>query len=83
VNDAALMRGGEAASNLRRNSCGATRHKWANAAQHGGEIFAVNKLHDDRRGFTFWSNIKDGGNVWMRNDGGGAPFGAEACRSGG
>jgi hypothetical protein len=34
VNDAALMRGGEAARNLRRNSCGATRHKWANATQH-------------------------------------------------
>jgi hypothetical protein len=82
VNNAALMRGGEAARNLRRNSCGATRHKWANAAQHGGEIFAINKLHNDRWRFTLWSNVKDGGNVRMRNDCGGTPFGAET-RSGG
>jgi len=82
VDDSALMRGGEAARNLRRNSCGATRHEWSNAAQHGGEIFTVNKFHDDRRSFTLWCNVKDGGNVRMRNDCGGTPFGAEA-RGGG
>ena len=83
VTDAALMRGGEAARNLRRNSCGATRHKRANAAQHGGEIFAVNKFHDDRWSFTLWRNVKDGGNVRMRDDCGSAPFGAEARGGGG
>ena len=83
MNDAALMCCGEAARNLCGNGCGATRHERTDAAQHGGKIFAVNKLHDDRRSFTLWSNIKNGGNVRMRNDGGGAPFGAEACRSGG
>jgi hypothetical protein len=83
VNDATLMCGGEAARNLRRNRCGSTRHKWADAAQHGGEIFAVNKFHDDRGGFTLWRNIKDGGNVRMRNDCGGAPFGSEERGGGG
>jgi hypothetical protein len=82
VNDAALMRCGKAARNLRRNSCGATRHKRADTAQHGGEIFAINKLHDDCWRFTLWSNVKDGGNVRMRNDCGGTPFGAEACSGG-
>jgi hypothetical protein len=82
VNDAALMRCGKAASNLRRNSCGATRHERANTTQHGGEIFTINELHDDRWSFTLWRNVKDSGNIWVRNDCGGTPFGAEA-RSGG
>jgi hypothetical protein len=34
VDDAALMCGGEAARDLRRNSCGATRHERADTAQH-------------------------------------------------
>jgi hypothetical protein len=83
VNDAALMRCGKAARNLRRNSCGATRHKRADTAEHRGEIFTVNELHDDRWSFTLWSNVKDGGNVRMRNDCGGAPFSAEARGGGG
>jgi hypothetical protein len=83
VNNAALMRCGKAARNLRRNSCGATRHKRADTAEHRGEIFTVNKLHDDRRSFALWRNVKDGGNVRMRNDCGGAPFSAEARGCGG
>jgi hypothetical protein len=83
VNDTALMRCGEAARNLRRNSCGATRHERADSAQHGSEIFAVNKLHDDRRSFALWRNVKDGGNIRMRNDCSGAPFSAEARGCGG
>jgi hypothetical protein len=81
VNDAALMCGGEPARNLRRNSCSATWHKWADTSEHRGEIFAVNKLHDDCRSFTFWGYVEDCGNVRVRDDRGGAPFRAEA-RSG-
>jgi hypothetical protein len=83
VNDAALMRGGEAARNLRRNSCSATRYERADTAQHRGEIFAINKFHNNRRSFAFWRNVKDSGNVRMRNDCGGTPLGAEARGSGG
>jgi hypothetical protein len=83
VNDAALMRCGKAARNLRRNSCGATRHKRADTAEHRGEIFTVNELHDDRWRFTFWRNVKDSGNIRMRNDCSGAPFSAEARGCGG
>jgi hypothetical protein len=82
VNDATLMRCGKATSNLRRNSCGATWHERADTAQHGGEIFTVNEFHDDRRRFTFWCYVKDGGDVRMRNDCGGTSFGAEARGSG-
>jgi hypothetical protein len=83
VNDASLMRGGEATRNLRRNSGSTTRHERANASQHGSKILAINKFHNDCGCFTLWCNVKNSGNVWMGNDGGGTTFGAEARGSGG
>jgi hypothetical protein len=81
VNNSALMRSREPTCNLRRNCRCAAWHKWTDASQHRGEIFAVNKLHDDRRRFTFWGNVKDGSNVRVRNDRSGPTYRAEA-RSG-
>jgi hypothetical protein len=78
MNDAAHMCGGESACNLCSNRCRAAWHQRTDAAQHGGEILAVNKLHHDGRRFTLWRNVKHGGNVWVRNDGGGPTFGSEA-----
>jgi hypothetical protein len=82
MNNAAHMSGGESTSNLRSNGCSATWHKWADAPQHRGEILTVNKLHHNGWRFTLWCNIKYSGNVWVRDDGGGATLGAEAVSGG-
>jgi hypothetical protein len=77
------MCGGETTGNLRRNRCSAAWHQWADAPQHRGKILAIDKFHHDGRRFTLWRNVKHSGNVWMRDDGGGAAFGAEAVSGGG
>jgi hypothetical protein len=83
MNDAAHMCGSESTSNLRRNRCSAAWHQWTDASQHGGKIFAVDKLHHDGRRFTLWRNVKHGSHVWMRNDCRGAALGAESVSGGG
>jgi hypothetical protein len=83
MNDAAHMCRGEPTSDLRSDRCSAAWHKWTNAPQHGGKILAVDKLHHDGWRFTLWRNVEYGGNVWVRDDGGSATFGAEAVSGGG
>ena len=56
---------------------GTARNEWANAPQHGGEIFSVDKLHHDCGRFTLWCNVKDGGDIRVRNYRCGAALGAE------
>jgi hypothetical protein len=83
MNDAAHMCCGEPTSNLRSNCRSAAWHQWTDASQHGGKIFAVDKLHHDGWRFALWRNVEYGGNVWMRDDGGGTTFSAEAVSGGG
>jgi hypothetical protein len=83
MDNATHMCGCESTSNLRSNCRSAAWHQWPNAAQHGGKVLAINKFHHDGWRFTLWRNVEYGGNIWVRDDGGGATFGAEAISGGG
>jgi hypothetical protein len=78
VNDPALMRCCQSASNLCRDCRRSARNEWSNASQHGGEIFSINKFHDDRWRIALGGHVKHGGNVWVRNDRCGAALCAES-----
>ena len=78
VDDPACMRSGESARNLRGDRSGTAWHERTDATQHRGEIFAVDELHDDRRRLALGGDIEHCGDVWMRDDRGGATLGAES-----
>jgi hypothetical protein len=79
MNDAALMCRRQPSCNLRRNRRRATRNKWPHTTQHGGEIFAIDKLHDDRWCITLWGHVKHRRNIRVRNDRCGTPLCTESC----
>jgi hypothetical protein len=82
MDDAAHMCSGKSTSDLRGNGCCTTRDKRTHSSQHGGQVLAVDELHDDGWGFAIRRNVEDGGNIRVCDDCGGASLGAESISGG-
>ena len=78
MNDAVLVRGGKPGAHLAGNLEGLVRWQVPDAAQQGGQVFAVHVLHGEELQAVGFADIEDAADVGMGNLAGDADFAVEA-----